>query len=220
MNTDAFFSLTYGLYIVSSGSGEQYNGYIANTAFQVTAEPAQITVACNKDNLTAEFIAKSRLFSVSVLKRDTKTALFGKFGYQSGRDINKFENTEFITGKSGVPIVIEDSIAWFECELMQTFDVGTHYLFIGRILENNFIADNEEPLTYDYYRNVKKGKAPKNAPTYIGKKNNKEEKAMEKKKYECAVCKYVYDPEVGDPDGGIAPGTAFEDIPDDWVCPV
>ncbi len=220
MNIEAFFNITYGLYIISSGDNEKNNGYIANTAFQVTAEPPQIAVACNKDNLTAQFIQQSRLFSISILNKETKTELFGRFGYQSGRDINKFENTGFIYGKSGVPIVTEDTIAWFECELTQTYDVGTHYLFIGRILDNEQLLNDADPLTYDYYRNVKKGKAPKNAPTYINEKDKKEEKSMEKKKYECAVCKYTYDPEVGDPDGGIASGTAFEDIPDDWVCPV
>jgi len=80
-------------------------------------------------------------------------------------------------------------------------------------------------LTYAYYQDVKKGKAPKNAPTYKGSQNTKEERtenireeAMQK--YVCGVCGYVYDPEKGDPEGDIPPGTAFEKLPDDWTCPV
>jgi rubredoxin len=81
------------------------------------------------------------------------------------------------------------------------------------------------PLTYAYYQQVKKGKAPKNAPTYKGSAvstNEQAEKGKEKamKKYVCGICGYVYDPEKGDSEGGIAPGTAFEDLPDDWTCPV
>ncbi len=220
MNIEAFFNLTYGLYIVSAGNSDNKNGYIANTVFQVTAEPPQITAACNKNNLTAEIIQKSHFFSISVLQKYVDTELFGRFGYQSGRDINKFDNIDYIYGNSGTPIVIGDTIAWFECELTQTFDVGTHYLFVGRIMDSDLIMIDAEPLTYDYYRNVKNGKAPKNAPTYIKIEQKKEEQFMEKKKYECAVCKYIYDPEIGDPDGGITPGTAFDDIPEDWVCPV
>ncbi len=220
MNIEAFFNITYGLYIISSGDEKRNNGFIANTVFQVTAEPAQIAIACNKDNLTAQFIQNSKLFSISILKKETKPEILGLFGYQSGKDVDKFEKIEFIKGESGVPIVTEDTIAWFECELVQSFDVGTHLIFIGLILNNDLIIPDAKPLTYSYYRNVKKGKAPKNAPTYIKKEIKKEEITMEKTKYECVVCSHIYDPEVGDPDGGIEPGTAFEDIPDNWVCPV
>ena len=78
-------------------------------------------------------------------------------------------------------------------------------------------------MTYEYYHNVKGGYSPKNAPTYNGSSDKKtiqkkEEKNMEK--YVCTVCGYVYDPEAGDPDNGVAQGTTFEDIPKDWVCPV
>ena len=70
-------------------------------------------------------------------------------------------------------------------------------------------------MTYAYYHQVKRGTTPKTAPSYI-----EEEKAMEAAKYECTVCGYIYDPELGDPDGSIAPGTPFEELPDGWVCPV
>jgi rubredoxin len=76
-------------------------------------------------------------------------------------------------------------------------------------------------MTYEFYHQVKGGKSPKNAPTYIGDKgNNKDKETKKMAKYKCTVCGYIYDPEKGDPDSGIKPGTSFEKIPEDWVCPV
>jgi len=222
MNTEAFFKITYGLYIVSSGLGDKKSGYIANTAFQVTAEPPQIAIACNKDNYTSTLIDERGAFSISILKQKASSDLIGLFGYKSGKDIDKFATTKYITGKTGTPIVTDDAIAWFECKLVNKFDVGTHIIYIGEILNNDLLDANGEPLTYDYYRNVKKGKAPKNAPTYVKEavSETSASPSLGGAKYQCMVCDHIYDPVEGDPDGGIAPGTAFEDIPDDWVCPV
>jgi len=167
MNIEAFFKLTYGLYIVSSSHQGKKNGFIANSVFQVTSEPAQIAVVCHKNNFTANLIQESKVFSVSVLQKDVKPKLIGMFGYKTGKNEDKFTNVNHITGESGVPIVIEDTLAWFECELIQTFDVGTHTIFIGRIIHNALLNDDKDPLTYAYYRDIKKGKAPKNAPTYL-----------------------------------------------------
>jgi flavin reductase (DIM6/NTAB) family NADH-FMN oxidoreductase RutF/rubredoxin len=222
MNTEAFFKITYGLYIISSGNDDIKSGYIGNTAFQVTAEPPQIAIACNKDNYTSGLIDKSGAFSISVLKQKTSSDLIGLFGYKSGKDIDKFATTTYINGKTEIPIVTADTIAWFECKLVTKFDVGTHIIYIGEIIDNDLLIADGEPLTYDYYRNVKKGKAPKNAPTYIKEVASKTtvKSSSGGAKYQCLVCDHVYDPVEGDPDGGIAPGTQFEDIPDDWVCPV
>lgn len=222
MNIEAFFKITYGLYIVSSGSEENKSGYIANTVFQVTAEPPLVAISCNKNNYTSDLINESKAFSISVLKQDTSPELIGLFGYKSGNEIDKFANTNFISGSTGTPIVTEDSIAWFECRLVNQYDVGSHIIYIGEIINNDLLVDDTEPLTYDYYRNVKKGKAPKNAPTYIKEIINEVDESVssDMPKYKCLVCDHIYDPAEGDPDGGIAPGTAFEDIPDDWVCPV
>ena len=222
MNTEAFFKITYGLYIVSSGLGDKKSGYIANTAFQVSSQPPQIAIACNKDNYTSNLIEESGAFSISILKQNTSSELIGLFGYKSGKSIDKFATTDYITGKSGVPIVIADTIAWFDCKLVNQLDVGTHIIYISEIVDDMVINADEEPLTYDYYRNVKKGKAPKNAPTYVKpvSKTIELENSDFGSKYICLVCDHIYDPVEGDPDGGIAPGTPFEDIQDDWVCPV
>jgi flavin reductase (DIM6/NTAB) family NADH-FMN oxidoreductase RutF/rubredoxin len=224
MNTEAFFKISYGLYIISSEYEGKMNGYIANTAFQVTAEPPQIAISCNKDNFTNHLIEQSGYFSISVLEEQASAELIGLFGYKSGKDVNKFLNTPYISGKSGVPVVTQECIAWFECKLITQYDVGSHIVFIGEIIDNGLLNESKLPLTYLYYRNVKKGKAPKNAPTYIKPEQADTELVQEKdrsmQKYQCLVCDHIYDPLEGDPDSGIPPGTPFEDLPDDWMCPV
>lgn len=221
MNVEAYFKLTYGLYVVSSASGEKQNGYISNTVFQVTAEPPQIAIACSKNNLTTSLIEQSKIFAISVLEKDTSADIIGTFGYKSGKDIDKFSNVQFKTGKTGAPILLDNTIAYFECEVVQTLDVGSHILFIGKVVDNALLNENAEPLTYAWYREVRKGKAPKNAPTYIDpEKLKKSISSSLPIEHYCTACGYVYHPEEGDPNSGIAPGTSFEDLPDTWVCPV
>jgi flavin reductase (DIM6/NTAB) family NADH-FMN oxidoreductase RutF/rubredoxin len=222
MNFEAFFKISYGLYIVSSKSGEKMNGYISNSVFQVTAEPPRIAVTCSKDNFTAEIIKKSQAFSISVLSEKAGMDIVGTFGYKSGKDTDKFKEIAWSEGETGVPVVTEDSIASFECKVIQAFDVGTHIIFIGEVISADLLEGDENPMTYAYYRYVKKGVAPKNAPTYIDKSKlaTKKEAEPAGKKYECQVCAHVYDPAIGDEAGGIPAGTPFEDIPENWICPV
>jgi rubredoxin len=106
--------------------------------------------------------------------------------------------------------------------VVQTVDVGTHMLFVGEVVDCGPTDSEEPPLTYAYYQDVKKGKSPKNAPTYLAPEPAESviEAPAATDQYTCPLCGYIYDLAVGDPDGGIAPGTRFEDIPDDWVCPI
>lgn len=223
MDNKAFEKLTYGVYIVAAGKGAATNAFVATTAIQVTNDPLQIAVACNKKNFTREFIDFHKNFSVSVLKQNYTPSVLGNFGFRSGRDADKFADIQPIFGQyTGVPIVEDDCIAWFECELVQQIDLGSHILYIGKVLDSKVLSD-EQPLTYAYYHEVKRGATPKNAPHgVVVDAPAAPVVAAESggKKYRCSVCGYIYDPEVGDPDGGIAPGTAFEDIPDTWKCPL
>jgi len=220
MNIEAYFKLTYGLYVVSSVKEGKHNGYISNTVFQVTAEPARFAIACSKNNYTVELIQHSKVFGISVLKKDTRAEIIGTFGYKSGRNTEKFPGFTCKTGKTGVNLLLDDTLAWFECEVIQTIDTGTHLLFIGNVIDGELLNPAEEPLTYAYYREVKKGKAPKNAPTYIDPEKFRKQTAVTADKYYCTTCGYIYDPALGDPEHGIAPGTRFEDLPDSWSCPV
>jgi rubredoxin len=94
--------------------------------------------------------------------------------------------------------------------------VGTHTIFIGELVGADVLKEGE-PMTYAYYHQVKRGTTPKTAPSYV---EEKKEAVAKMAKYQCSVCGYIYDPQLGDPDGGIKPGTPFEKIPDTWVCPV
>ena len=220
MNSKTLHKISYGLYVICSKNGEKMNGQIANALFQVTAEPATIAVSINKQNLTHEYIEKSNFFTVSILSENTPMGFIGNFGFKSGRDIDKFKDVEYKLGKDKVPLVLDNALACIEAKVINKIDVGTHTIFIGRV-EDADILSEDKPMTYEYYHKVKGGVSPKTAPTYssiVDKETKKEEEKMDK--YVCKVCGYVYDPEKGDLDNGVEPGTKFEDIPDDWVCPV
>lgn len=222
MDTKAFFKITYGLYIVSSTDGTNYDGHISNTVFQITADPPKFAIATHKDNLTTEYIYTSKLFSISVLEQDIDLEFIGPWGFKSGKTTNKFTNIGFIKGKSGVPIVIEKTLAYLECKVEASIDTGTHILFIGEVTDAKILDPYKTPLTYSHYRDFIKGLSPEKSPTYTGDKIESAAVPAPKKakRYQCSVCGYIYDPEVGDPHDGIAPGTAFEDIPDNWYCPI
>ncbi|ABC76945.1 ferric-chelate reductase / Rubredoxin [Syntrophus aciditrophicus SB] len=222
MNSAAFFKMSYGVYIVSSRKDGQFNGQVANSVFQATSDPPTVVASINKNNLTHEFIQASRKFTVSVLAKAAPMNLIGLFGFKSGRTVNKFADVSFKMGVLEVPIVLDHTVAYMEAEVIDEKDCGTHTLFIGKIVDCEIVSD-EEPMTYAYYHEVKGGKSPKNAPTY--REEKKEPTAAPQtggkmEKYTCTICGYVYDPEQGDPESGIAPGTAFEDLPDDWTCPI
>ncbi len=213
IDIEALFRITYGLFIVSSGDRNRGNGFISNTVFQVTADPPQFAVCCNKNNFTAGFIEKSGVFSVSILEKETASDIMGRFGFKSGRDFDKMEGMSMQYGQTGVPVVLNASIAFLECRLVQTFDVGTHLMFVGELLQATLLDSTKEPLTYLYYRQVKKGNAPKNAPTYIDKsKLEKPEIGGIYKKYKCTACGFIYDEE--------KEKVKFSELPDNWVCPV
>lgn len=236
MKYKAFHKLSYGLYLIATRHNDINAGYIGNTVFQVTSEPEQIAISCHKKNYSTKKILESGVFSVSVLKKDASTSLIGQFGFMSGEETDKFHNIEVITGKTGAPIVLDSSVAWFDCKVVSTQDVGSHIIIIGEVVESDIVSD-EEPLTYAWYREKYKMLSPKNSPTYIDRKKleeenkevtpeNKEvpETASEPESsmdiYTCTVCGYQYDPEEGDPTVGIPPGTPFSELPDDYRCPI
>jgi len=222
MDEKALFDVTYGLYIVTAKSGEKMSGLVANTVFQVTAEPIALAVCINKQSYTHEIIRESGKFCVSILTEDTPMELIGLFGFRSGREINKFEGIKTINASGGSPVLAEHCIGYLECNLLHEFDLGTHTLFTGELSDAKELK-KDKPLTYKYYREVKKGTTSKNAPTYRGSKGEAAAEAGGQdtsQKYRCQVCGYVYDPAKGDIEHNITPGTAFEDLPSEWRCPI
>jgi flavin reductase (DIM6/NTAB) family NADH-FMN oxidoreductase RutF len=216
MNLNALNKISYGMYIVGSHKGEKLNAQIANSVMQITSEPPTVAVSINKKNLTYEYIKESKAFAVSILCQSTPLPFIGNFGFKSGRDIDKFKDINYKVGKTGSPVVIDYVSSYFEAEVLQEIDAGTHAIFVGKVVEAEVLNDML-CMTYEYYHLVKKGTTPKTAPSYVFKKSEEEVKMD---KYECTMCGYVYDPAQGDPDSGIKPGTPFDKLPADWVCPV
>jgi flavin reductase (DIM6/NTAB) family NADH-FMN oxidoreductase RutF/rubredoxin len=215
MDPKAFFKISYGLYVITSKKGDKINGQTANALIQVTAEPPALAIGINNGNLTNEYIKDSSVFAVSILSQETPLNFIGQFGFKSGRDINKFDQVNYKVGSTGAPFILDNTLSVLEAKVTQQMDVGTHSIFVGEVVDSEVIKEGE-PMTYAYYHKVKRGTTPKTAPTYS--KEDKKESALPS--YQCTICGYTYEPEKGDPDGGIAPGTPFEDIPDSWACPV
>jgi|YNPMSStandDraft_2_1061718.scaffolds.fasta_scaffold00055_44 rubredoxin len=222
IDVNVLFEIPYGLYIVTAEYENHINGCLINTLGQVNSEPPTFQVIINKLNLTHDYIMKSGRFAATILDQNAPFEFLGRFGFKSGRQFDKIDNTLSIyRSPENIPVVKDYALSYVSCEVFKTIDVDTHTIFIGKLLSAEKFIEGV-PLTYQYYRTVKKGKTAKNAPTYIPpeKQNTILSKEASMAKYVCDVCGYIYDPAIGDPDGGVAPGTAFEAIPDSWVCPV
>lgn len=150
----ALFKVSYGLFVVSSLSGKKVNGQACNTLFQITSNPYTVAVSINKSNLTNEYIRESGVFTASILGQNAHN-LVRRFGYRSGRELDKFQGIEYVKNLTGAPI-LKDCLGHLECRVMpkKTLDIVTHNLFIGEVLSGKVLVD-EDPMTYEYYRRTK-----------------------------------------------------------------
>ncbi len=174
MNPKALHKISYGMYVVSSKAEDKINGQMANTVFQITADPPRIAVAVHHENYTNECIDGWRSFSVSVLSKDTPLSFIGSFGFRSGRDYHKFQGIEHRMGKTGVPVVTENAVAYVEAQVIDTLKVGTHILYIGEVVDTDTLKEGEV-MTYEYYHSVKGGTLSKKASHYIKEKEEPKE---------------------------------------------
>lgn len=166
MNNMALTKLSYGVYAATAWADEgRPTGCIANSAMQVTSDPASIAVSINHSNFTNECIKKTKRFAINILGENSDPGIIGNFGFKSGRDCNKFEEQDPII-KDYLPIV-NGAIAYITCNVIDSFETSTHTIFIGEVIGADILKSNDEPMTYSYYHKVIKGKAPKTAPTYI-----------------------------------------------------
>lgn len=162
----ALADLSYGLFIVSSYKDGKFNGLIANSVFQVTAEPPQLAVALNKESLTHEYIKSSGKFCVQPLKETAQMPFIGIFGFRKGKEFDKFSKVSYKVNTEGLAVVTENTLAALCVEVKQKIDLGTHTMFIGPITFAEVLCSDCKPLTYDYYQNALKGKTPKGATTF------------------------------------------------------
>ncbi len=163
--------LSSGLYIVTSHFENKTNGQIVNTVMQVAGDPPCVAISINKKNLTHNYITKSGMFAISVLDESTPMKFIGRFGFRSGRDIDKFDQVSHKKGVYNSPMITEHTLAVLEAKVRDQVDVVTHTVFIGEVVCSEFLREGR-PLTYAWYHEELKGKSPKTAPTYMEPKES------------------------------------------------
>ena len=172
----ALFNIGYGLYVVTSNDGKKDNGLIVNTVSQVTNTPNRIAVTINKENYSHHVIQQTGKLNVNCLSTDAPFSMFERFGFQSGRTIDKFEGIDEMRSDNGLRFLPQYINAFFSLKVEDYVDLGTHGMFICSVVESRVIT-KKETMTYTYYQNNVKPK-----PETEGKKG-----------FVCKVCGYVYE---------------------------
>ena len=193
MDNKTMYKLSYGLFVLTA-KDEKDNGCITNTAIQVTSEPNRISLAVNKSNYTHDMIIKTGIFTVSIISEDADFELFKHFGFQSGRDVDKFEGFADCKRLENGTLAITKGVNGYICgKVINTVDLGTHTLFIADVTDMEVLSDTPS-ATYTYYQSNIKPK-PQAASA--------EEKG--KTVWRFKICGYEYE---------------GEELPADFVCPV
>ena len=193
MDKKAMYKLSYGLFVLTAKNGEKDNGCIINTAIQAASTPNQISICVNKANYTHDMILSTREFTISVISQKADFELFKHFGFQSGKDVDKFKNYSFCKrGSNGIMYITEGTNAFISVKVAKTEDLGSHTMFVGEITDMEVLAETPS-ATYEYYMNNIKPK-----PDAVGKT------ADGQTIWRCKICGYEY---VG------------EELPEDFIWP-
>lgn len=188
--SDAMHKFSYGLFCLSSKEGDKDNACIINTAIQVTNDPKQVSICVNKANCSHDMILKTKEFNISFLTVKTPFEVFTRFGFQSGRDADKFDGfADAKRSENGILYLAKDANAMISVKVSKAIDLGTHTMFIGDVTES-IVLSEVQSVTYQYYLDEIKPKPV-----------NKEKK----KGFVCKVCGYIYE---GDT------------LPPDFICPI
>lgn len=190
INNETFFKLSYGLFVLTSRYNEKDAGCIVNTVQLFTDTTKRVIVSVNKLNYTHEIISKSKLFNVSILSTKATFDIIKRFGFASGREVDKFKDFETNRTKNGVSYLKEGLNGFIACKVVDTLDYDTHTIFVGEVIEAKTL-NSDESMTYKYYsENIK----PQPIATEVKKRG-----------YVCQICGYVYE---GD------------ELPEDYICPL
>ena len=206
MELKALYDFSYGMFIVTTKKENKNVGCLINTAMQITSKNPIIAISLNKENYTNEVLKETRKCALSILSEKTNPEIISKFGYFSSREIDKFENIKY-KDMDSIPVVLEDICGYMIGEVIRVIDVETHDIFLIRLKQAEKVSE-ETPMTYKYYHENLKGKAPEKAPTY--QEENEEETTSNR--YQCSICGYIYDDSKEE--------VKFEDLPEDWTCPL
>ena len=187
----AMFKLSYGLFVLTAKDGEKDNGCIINTAIQITSTPLRLSIAVSKSNYTHDMILKTGVFNVSILSTSAVFKQFEQFGFQSGRDTDKFAGVDYSDRTAnGIRYIPEHTNCVISGKVADSYDYGTHTLFIADITES-IVLSKEPSVTYQYYfDNIK----PKPQPT-----------PEKKKGFVCQICGYILEADT---------------LPADFICPL
>ena len=190
MDNKAFYKLSYGVFMLSTKLGDKVNGCITNTCIQVANSPTRLSVAVLNSNYTCELMKESGIFNVSVLDKRCNFDIIKHFGYQSGRDVDKFKDIICPRDDRGVPYLQWGACSMFACKITEMIDLGSHTLFLAELTDAQVLS-KDDSCTYEYYQ------------SHI--KPQPQTSATKKRTWTCSVCGYVYE---GD------------ELPDDFVCPL
>ncbi|MDD6038864.1 MAG: flavin reductase [bacterium] len=194
MDKKAMYKLSYGLFVLTAKENDKDNGCIINTAIQAASTPNQISICVNKANYTHDMILNTGAFTVSVISTKASFDLFKHFGFQTGREVDKFADfTACERGANGILYVTEGTNAYISVKVEKTEDLGSHTMFIGEITDMEVLSEDSS-ATYEYYMNHIKPK-----PEAVGKT------ADGQTVWRCKICGYEY---VG------------EELPEDFICPL
>ena len=194
MDKKAMYKLSYGLFVLTAKEGDKDNGCIINTAIQAASTPNQMSICVNKANYTHDMIMRTGLFNVSILSRQVEFDLFKRFGFQSGKDVNKFADFNLCKrGENGLLYVTDGTNAYISVKVDKVEDLGSHTMFIGEVTDMEVLSDYPS-VTYEYYMNNIKPK-----PQEVGKTDDGQTI------WRCTICGYEY---VG------------EELPEDFICPL
>lgn len=175
MDKTAFYKFSYGLFVLTARQGNKDNGCIINTAGQLTEDPARIQIAVNKSNLTHDMIMATGEFNISVLSEEAVFWIFQHYGFQSGRDVNKFEMIPEARTANGIRYVEGCTNGVMSGKVITTVDCGSHTLFIAEVTEAKVLSDAPS-MTYQYYFDHVKPKPAKAEGKWV-----------------CKICGYVHE---------------------------
>ena len=188
----AFNKISYGLFTVGSKDENRINASIVNTVQLVSdcKEPI-ISVSISKLNYTAETLLKNKNVSISILNKDTDFSVIQRFGFHSGRNVDKFENfNDYSLDENGLPYLTKCANSYLSGEVINYIEVEDHYIFFIKVT-SSVVLNKVESLTYEYYYNNIKPKNKQTSGSKVG--------------WRCVVCGYIYE---------------GEDIPEDYICPL
>lgn len=207
MRDEILTNFSYGIFAIGVKDDEKVSACIANTVIQISNSPNMLAVSISKNNYSHSCIEKTGYFTVSVLSEDTSGAVIGALGFNSGKNIEKLKHVSHKILAEGLPVIRENSCCWFLCKVVGRADASAHTVFLAEVVAGSDTSKGT-PMTYFYYRNVIKGSAPNNAPTFLERPSVSDNHDGER--FICTICSYVYENS----------DVAFEELAEDWVCPI